>query len=122
VSTKAWDTAFQRSGVVHIEEGASDAPLRALFIEMKEPAASGHTEPTTPDAFESAAGTPIVDNDRVSGWLLPPTSKASHHRHLRDAVVLWFNGAQHGAAFVPRGTAHDGEASAGDHVYVFELK
>src|SRR5919205_2720102 len=28
VSTKAWDIAFQRKDVAHIEEGISDAPLR----------------------------------------------------------------------------------------------
>ncbi len=41
VSTKAWETAFQAKDVTHIEEGASDAPLRAVFVEMKEPAATG---------------------------------------------------------------------------------
>src|SRR4030095_8626478 len=35
VSTKAWDVAFQRVGVTHIEEGTSDAPLRSVFVEMK---------------------------------------------------------------------------------------
>jgi hypothetical protein len=36
VSTKAWDTAFQLRGVTHVEEGTSDVPLQAVFIEMKE--------------------------------------------------------------------------------------
>src|SRR5215467_13607743 len=35
VSTKAWDIAFQRTGVTHIEEGTSASPLRAVFVEMK---------------------------------------------------------------------------------------
>jgi hypothetical protein len=124
VSTKAWDTAFQRAGVTHIEEGASDTPLRALFIDLKEPAASTQTGPAPgKDAFASTAGTPFVDNDRVGGWLLQPGRKASRHVHERDAVVLWFDGAIHGAEFVRRGTTHDSEVHAtGDHVYVFELK
>src|SRR5262249_58189846 len=33
VSTKAWDVTSQRVGVTHIEEGTSDAPLRAIFVE-----------------------------------------------------------------------------------------
>jgi len=37
VSTKAWETASQKSGVTHVEEGTSDSPLRAVFVEMKEP-------------------------------------------------------------------------------------
>ena len=48
VSTKVWDTAFQRQGVTHIEEGTSDAPLRAMFFEMKEDGASGQRDPETP--------------------------------------------------------------------------
>src|SRR5438046_6375239 len=41
VSTKAWDISFQRVGVTHIEEGTSEAPLRAVFVEMKQPGAYG---------------------------------------------------------------------------------
>src|SRR5579864_5513872 len=41
VSTKAGDIAFQRKGVTHIEEGVSDTPLRAVFVEMKEDGPSG---------------------------------------------------------------------------------
>src|SRR5450755_3357864 len=34
----AWDTFFYRRGVTHHEEGASTEPLRAVFLELKEPA------------------------------------------------------------------------------------
>jgi len=124
VSTKAWDTAFQRAGFTHIEQGASDAPLRALFIEMKEPAPSGQVDSaTSPPPVSSLLGTPFVDNDRVSGWLLQPGHPPARHRHQRDGVVLWFDGEKHGAEFVAGGTVHDTELHAsGDHVYVFELK
>lgn len=124
VSTKAWDTAFQLAGVSHIEQGASDTPLRALFIEMKEAGPSGLVDTaSSPAPFSSLAGAPFVDNDRVSGWLLQSGHPSGRHRHQRDAVVLWFDGEKHGAEFVPRGTAHDTEPHAsGDHVYVFELK
>src|ERR1700745_2033320 len=33
----AWDAFFYRRGVTHSEEGASDDPLRAVFVEFKEP-------------------------------------------------------------------------------------
>src|SRR6266498_5995050 len=36
VSTKAGEIVFQRAGVTHIEEGVSDAPLRAAFVELKQ--------------------------------------------------------------------------------------
>ena len=124
VSTKAWDTAFQRAGVTHIEEGASDTPLRAVFIEMKEPGASGPIDAVTaPAPLAATLGASFIDNDRVTGWLLQSGRAPAAHRHQRDAVVLWFAGAQHGADFVARGTVHNAEAHAsGDHVYVFELK
>ena len=43
--SNAWDTFFFRRGVTHSEEGASAEPLRAVFVEFKEPApvgAAGH--------------------------------------------------------------------------------
>src|SRR4051794_13591842 len=30
VTTPAWQTVFQQAGVTHVEEGASDIPLRAV--------------------------------------------------------------------------------------------
>src|SRR5437868_13439534 len=52
VHTAAWDTAFQLKGVTHFQLGCSDSPLRAVFVEMKEPAASGAIDPaTTPAGF-----------------------------------------------------------------------
>ena len=36
VSTPAWDITFRRRGLTHIEEGTSDPPLRAVFLEMKD--------------------------------------------------------------------------------------
>src|SRR5258706_6046199 len=52
VSTKAWDIAFQRKDVTHIEEGVTDAPLRAVFVEMKRPGPYG--------ADAAAGGAPAV--------------------------------------------------------------
>jgi SAM-dependent methyltransferase len=36
----AWDSFFFWRGVTHSEEGASDDPLRAVFVEFKEPNAN----------------------------------------------------------------------------------
>ena len=57
VSTKAWDIAFQRVGVTHIEEGTSEAPLRAVFVEMKQPGPYG-ADTATSDVppFSAACG------------------------------------------------------------------
>jgi hypothetical protein len=64
---------------------------------------------------------PFIENDRLAGWLL--SQAHGRHRHQRDAVVLWFEGHQHGAAFLAQGTVHDDEEHPkAEHVYVYELK
>lgn len=125
VSTKAWETPFQKAGVTHIEQGASDSPLRAVFIEMKEAAPLGERDAslTTP-AFPAGEGRQLLDNERTTAWeFVPPPLSWSPHRHEADAVVVSFRDLKPTVAFVPHGTFHtfDGDPSA-DRVYVFELK
>jgi hypothetical protein len=124
VSTKAWDTAFQLKGVTHVEEGASDQPLRAVFVEFKEPAALGVVDvQTTPAPFPAGGGTPLRDDVRSLLWGLVPPPAPAMHRHLRDAVVIAFSGRTPRVSFVGRGTAHAEEGVAGaDRLYVIELK
>src|SRR5262245_39899678 len=61
VSTKAGEIAFQRRGVTHIEEGASDPPLRAVFVEIKDEGTSGATE-SAADGFPVGTSKPLADN------------------------------------------------------------
>ncbi len=124
VSTKAWDTAFQLKGVTHIEEGASGMPLRAVFAELKEPAALGVVDTaTTPVAFPASGGKQLRDNERSILWEFAPPPAAAPHRHLRDAVVIAFTGQKPRVTFTTRGTSHSDEGTAGaDRVYVVELK
>jgi len=124
VSTRAWDIAFQRTGITHIEEGTSEAPLRAVFVEMKlagaygaDPAAAG----TSP--FSGQGATQKLDNDRVTVWeyVQPPPGGA--HRHLHDAVVVALGSGSPRAVWVKRGTVHSDEGAGGAaRVYVFEIK
>lgn len=124
VHTKAWDTAFQLKGVTHIEEGASDAPLRAVFAELKEPSASGVVDTsTTPAAFPAGGVKPLRDNERSILWEFVPPPAPGTHRHLRDAVVITFTGQKPTVSFTTRGTVHNEEGAAGaDRLYVIELK
>jgi hypothetical protein len=124
VHTAAWDTAFQLKGVTHIEEGASDSPLRAVFVEMKEPAASGALDSAaTPAAFPGGAGRQLRDNERSMLWEFVPPPAAKAHRHQRDAVVIAFAGKSPRASFVSRGTVHNDDGIRGsDRLYVVELK
>jgi len=124
VSTKAWDIAFQRTGVTHIEEGTSDAPLRAVFVEMKVAGAYG-TDPAaagTP-AFSGQGATQKLDNDRVTVWEYTQPPPGGAHRHLHDVVVVGLGNGTPRALWVKRGTVHSDEGAGGaPRVYVFEIK
>jgi hypothetical protein len=124
VSTKAWEIAFQREGVTHIEEGVSDAPLRAVFVEMKQPSPYG-VETTTNDVPEFPRGdaTQRLDNDRVTVWEYTHAPAPARHRHARDTVVVTIDGRTPRAIWVSRATLHADEGTGNaSRVYAFELK
>lgn len=125
VTTKAGNITFQRKGVTHIEEGTSDAPLRAVFVEMKIDGAFGKAATTVggPPAFSGKA-MPVLDNERVTVWdLTDPSTRPARHRHVYDSVVAWIDGGTAHSRFVPRGTTHDDEnVGSATRVTVFELK
>ena len=124
VKTAAGDIAFQRSGVTHIEEGTSDAPLRAVFFEFKEAAPAGRMDTAaTPAAFPVAGEKQLLDNERVTVWeRAAGPAPASSHRHTRDAVVVWIDGPTPHAAFTAQGTVHSDEGVGQARAWVFELK
>ena len=122
----AWDTFFFRRGVTHSEEGASKDPLRAVFVEFKQPGPLGlvSTDNRLP-AFPSAPGKQVRESERVGIWefVPPPEAAASPHHHVRDAVVVAFTQLKPRVTFVPRDTTHNDEQTGGaDRVYLFELK
>ena len=124
VHTAAWDTAFQLKGVTHIEEGASDTPLRAVFVEMKEPSASGAIDTSAgAAAFPAGGGKQLRDNERSILWEFVPPPPAKTHKHQRDAIVIAFTAKTPKATFVSKGTVHNDDGSSGaDRLYVVELK
>jgi hypothetical protein len=134
VSTAAWNTAFQRRGLTHTEEGASDAPLKAVFVEIKDeprPDASAGRVLSDPasasgaPAFPSATGKQLVDNDRATIWeFVPmPAVPGTAHLHRHDAVVVSFSAGGPEVSFTARGTTHRDEGvTAAERVYVIEIK
>jgi len=122
VTTKAWETAFQKSGVTHVEEGTSDSPLRAVFVEMKEPSAKEEGASPASPGLAMAGGVQRLDNERATIWeFMPPVSRS--HRHLHDAVAVSFTGTTPAVSFIAKDTVHDTDAPGRpDRVYVFELK
>jgi hypothetical protein len=121
VSTKAGEIAFQRRGVTHIEEGASEPPLRAVFVEIKDEAPSGATE-TSADLFPAGTAKQLLDNERARAWEYIPNAGAQPHRHAFDAVIVGLKGSTPHVTFVKRGMMHNDESGGGDHVWVFEIK
>jgi hypothetical protein len=125
-SSVAWDTFFLRRGLTHSEEGASEQPLRGVFVEFKEPQPLGAIDGrTSPPAFPGTSAKQLQDSDRVMVWELAPVpgSPGPPHLHARDAVVVTFTKLKPRVTFVESGTVHiDEQASGADRVFAFEVK
>jgi hypothetical protein len=123
VNTKAW--VFQTNGanVTHVEEGASDPPMRAVLIEVKAPTPRP-TAAEPPDGLRQVAGAPAWENNRAAAWVVMPGSSAPTHRHVGGAVELIFDGSTTPkAAFVPAGTVHADPTPGNEgRAYIFEIK
>jgi hypothetical protein len=125
-SSIAWDTFFLRRGITHSEEGASEQPLRAVFVEFKEPQPLGAVDArTSPPAFPGISGRQLRDSDRVTIWELAPAPGPSGplHLHARDAVIVAFTELKPRVTYVKRGTVHNDEQAGGaNRVFAFEVK
>ena len=124
VNTKPWVFQTNRAAVTHVEEGASDSPMRAVQIELKAAAPHG-TAAETPDGLRQVIGAPSFENNRAVAWALPPGASPPAHRHSGDAVEMVFTGTPPTPAvtFVPAGTVHTGPTLGdGGRVYIFEIK
>ena len=91
VNTKAWVFQTNRANVTHVEEGASDPPMRAVLIEVKPPAPRAATRRPT-DGLRQVAGAPAWENTRAAAWRGRGRRTAPAHRHVGDAVELVFDG------------------------------
>jgi hypothetical protein len=122
VPTKAWVFQTNRAGVTHVEEGASDPPMRAVLIEVKSPGPREARQEAA-DGLRQVVGAPAWENNRAAAWLVMGGSSAPTHRHVGDAVELIFDGPSPKATFVPAGTVHAAPAPpAGARAYIFEIK
>ena len=118
--TNAWDTFFIRKGVTHHEEGVGTEPLKAIFLELKEPAALG-----APATASTGLGKNVRESDRLTIWedLAAQDTQPPAHHHEMDTVVAAFVGGKPKITFIKRGTVDHGEECAGaDRTYFFELK
>jgi hypothetical protein len=125
-TTKPWVFQSNVAGNTHVEEGASDPPMRAILMEVKT-AASRTDVVEAADGVRQIVGAPSWDNRRAYGWAIPPGTAVPLHRHVRDAIELVFTAATPATTpkvtFVPSGTVHEGPAAEpGGRVFIFEIK
>jgi hypothetical protein len=82
-----------RKGTTHIEEGNTDPPLRAVFIELKQEKPSGLTPSEVgPAAFPREGAKQVLDDDRVTTWdyaSWAPGPGALKFRAARETVIVW---------------------------------
>ena len=128
VSTKAGQPIFQQRGVTHIEEGTSDKPLRAVFVELKDAAPSGKVARPgegDPPPLANVGIKQLLDCERGTIWAysygLGPDGP--RHTHTRDAVVMWIVDDKVNVEWVPAGTKHSEEQiGVINEATIFELK
>ena len=122
----AWDTFSLQRGITHSEEGASEQPLRGIFLEFKLPQPVGTPDTrTSPPAFPGTSNKQLRDSDRVTIWEVTPAAapSSSPHLHTRDDVIVTFTALKPRVTFVNRGTVHSDEHTTGaDRAFVFEVK
>ena len=93
VITEVGSLSTTRKGTTHIEEGNSDPPLRAVFIELKQETASGlpDAEVGGPAPFPRDGAKQILDDERVTAWDYTwlSGSKGLRYRPARETVIVW---------------------------------
>jgi hypothetical protein len=124
--TEPWNITFQPRGVTHAEQGASDEPLRAIFVQIKDEAQADAASPASEPTFPADGPTQRLENERAIVWEYGPAGsvRPATHRHTRDAVAISFDAAgQPQVMYLVRGTRHETDVAAGSsRTFVFEIK
>src|SRR5262249_540946 len=67
--TEVGSLSTTRKGTTHVEEGNTDPPLRAVFIELKQEKPGGLTSAAAGAvAFPREGARQVLDDDRVTTW------------------------------------------------------
>ena len=93
-TTPVGNLSTTRRGTTHIEEGATDPPLRAVFIELKKDQGSGQPEApaaTAPPWIRDGSKA-LLDDERVVVWdyTWKPGAPAAA-TYTRDTVAVWLS-------------------------------
>jgi len=90
--TEVGSLSTTRKGTTHIEEGNTDPPLRAVFIELKKDGPSGKPPANAgPPSFPRDGAKQLLDDDRVIAWDYTWTSGPGglQFRAARETVIVW---------------------------------
>ena len=91
--TEVGSLSTTRKGTTHVEEGNTDPPLRAVFIELKQEKPSGLTTAEAgAGAFPREGARQLLDDDRVTTWDYAswgPGPGALKFRAARETVIVW---------------------------------
>ena len=90
-TTEVGSLSTTRKGTTHIEEGITDPPLRAVFIELKHDTPFAALQPALErhSTFPPDGSKQLLDDDRVIAWDLAWSAEAGRYRPEREAVVVW---------------------------------
>jgi hypothetical protein len=91
--TEVGSLSTTRKGTTHIEEGNTDPPLRAVFIELKRETASGlpGADLGGPAPFPRDGAKQVLDDDRVTAWdyVWAAGPQGLRYRPARETVIVW---------------------------------
>jgi len=90
--TEIGSLSTTRKGTTHIEEGNTDPPLRAVFIELRKDTDSGQTPPPIgPPVLPHEGAKQVLDDDRVVAWDVNwfGGPDGLRYRAAREAVIVW---------------------------------
>ena len=91
--TEIGSLSTTRKGTTHVEEGNTDPPLRAVFIELKQDRPSGVAPAATArdSGFPRDGARQLLDDNRVQVWdyTWKPGPAGLHYRPLRETVIVW---------------------------------
>jgi hypothetical protein len=92
-TTEVGSLSTTRKGTTHIEEGNTDPPLQAVFIELKQTGPSGLAPADVgAPAFPRAGARQVLDDERVSVWDVQawtPGPQPLIFRAARETVIVW---------------------------------
>src|SRR5262245_15098754 len=91
-TTPVGNLSTTKRGTTHIEEGATDPPLRAVFIEMKKDEGSGQPEAAaaTPPPWIRDGSKALLDEARVVVWDYTwKAGPSATTTYTRDTVAVW---------------------------------